>query len=288
MSVIIARHVGGAYCQLGEPASTYPDYPGQYARDPGEGFSGSSRAYFTTYPSTTPDELVNLIRFKGVIGTGLSGQVYVGSTGGQYNGTVETGSPPSPIGGSPFYQDDRTGTASAYTGIVRPRWYTETAYDLQAQAATTGFTPQGIPPGSQFNYALPGIAGASTNYSVSYETGYCPHDPSVGGGSTYNYDAEFSLIVNLDEVCCWNEGAEIDLEVDVGQTDFTTTYVPSVYGVHDFTLGSPSLHSTLSHTLTIDPSMEGAFTVPYIFAIPKVSGYFTYVNDVRIVAVRAP
>ena len=110
----------------------------------------------------------------------------------------------------------------------------------------------------------------------------------MGGGSTYNYDAEFSLIVNLDEVCCWNEGAEIDLEVDVGQTDFTTTYVPGVYGVHDFTLGSPSLHSTLSHTLTIDPSMEGAFTVPYIFAIPKVSGYFTYVNDVRIVAVRAP
>ena len=288
MSVILGRHVGGAYCQLGDPALTYPYYPGLYARATGEGFSGSSSAYFTTYPSTTPDELVSLIRYKGGAVNGLSGQVYVGSTGGQYNGTVETGSPPSPIGGSPFYQDDRTGTASAYTGIVRPRWYTETAFDLQAQAATTGFTPQGIPPGCQFNYAAPGVAGASTNYSVSYDTGYCPHDPTMGGGSTYNYDAEFSLIVNLDEVCCWNDGAEIDLEVDIGQTDFTTTYVSGVYGVHDFTLGSPSLHSTLSHTLTIDPTMEGTFTVPYIFAIPKASGYFTYVNDVRIVAVRAP
>ncbi|CAB4192531.1 hypothetical protein UFOVP1233_44 [uncultured Caudovirales phage] len=288
MSVILGRHVGAAYCQLGDPALTYPDYPGQYARATGQGFFGSSSAYFTTYPSTTPDELVSLIRYKGGYANGLSGQVYVGSTGGQYNGTVETGSPPSPIGGSPFYQDDRTGTASAYTGIVRPRWYTETAFDLQAQAATTGFTPQGIPPGCQFNYAAPGVAGATTNFSVSYETGYCPHDPTMGGGSTYNYDAEFSLIVNLDEVCCWNEGAEIDLEVDIGQTDFTTTYVSGVYGVHDITLGSHSLHSTLSHTLTIDPTMEGTFTVPYIFAIPKASGYFTYVNDVRIVAVRAP
>lgn len=288
MSVILSRHVGGAYCQLGDPALAYPYYPGELARDPGEGISTSSLSYFTTYPSTTPDELVNLIRYSGNSSNGLSGQVYVDSTGGQYNGTVETGSPPSPIAGSPFYQDDRTGTASGFVSNVRPRWYNETAYNLEAQAATVNFTPQGIPPWSQFNYAGPGITGATTNKSISYETGFCAHDPSVGGGSTYNYDAEFSLIVNLDEVCCWNDGAEIDLEVDIGKTDFTTSYVPMVYGVHNITLGTPSFHSTLSHTLTIDPTMEGAFIVTYIFAIPRLSGFFTYVNDVRIVAVRAP
>jgi len=287
MGVILQRHVGAAYCQLADTTLYYPYYPGEAPRPDGFGYSTSSYNAFTTYPSTTPDELVSLIRYVGGAGP-VSGQIFIGSTGGQFNGTVETGSPPSSISGSPFYEDNRTGSASCWAGTMGPRWTSETPYMLAAEAATTGFTPQGIPPGCQFNYAAPGIAGASCNFSVSYDSGYCAHDPSVGGGSTYTYDAEFSLIANLDEVCCWNEGAEIDFEVEIYQTDFTTTYVSGVYGVHDITIGSPSLHSTLSYTLTIDPTMAGAFTVDHIFAIPRATGYFTYVNDFKIVAVRAP
>jgi hypothetical protein len=158
---------------------------------------------------------------------------------------------------------------------------------LQTYPASANFTPQGLTTTLKFNYAYPGISEIA-RFGVSYDTGVIPNDPADGGDSHFDQEGEFMVLANADEVCCWNEGAEIELNVDVWQIDFTPTAVAGSPGVFDYTLGSASFHSTLTHTVTIDSSWEDPYNRVHTFTIPKVTGYFTFVNDFYITAVTAP
>ena len=140
----------------------------------------------------------------------------------------------------------------------------------------------------QFNYAYPGI-GDLAREGVSFDTGTLPNDVADGGSSSFDQEAEFKVLVQATKVCCWNEGAEIELNLEVWQIDFTATAVAGSPGVFDYTLGTASYHSTLTETLTIDSSWESpTFVVIHTFTIPKVVGHFTFVNDCYISSVTAP
>jgi hypothetical protein len=158
---------------------------------------------------------------------------------------------------------------------------------LQTYPATEAFTPQGLTSVMRFNYAYPGL-GDPAREGVSYDTGVISNDPADGGTSQFEQEAEYMVLANATEVCCWNEGAEIELNVDVWQIDFNTTAVAGSPGVFDFTLGSASYHSTLTHTVTIDSSWADPYNRVHTFTIPKVTGYFTFVNDFYVTAVTSP
>lgn len=285
MSVILFRHSVGLICQLGDGTLTGPTYyPGVFPRPPNIYASSGSYVAYDLYPSTTPDQICKVIREYGYEGT-----VLTGPSGYQVTVNVSAGFPPSPIAGSPFTADERVPAPFGPYYNIYPRWIGETAWDFNAYPASAGFTPQGIAPGSQFNYAIPG-AGISARFGVSYDTGIIPNDPAVGGDSHFDQQGEFLVLGVFGDsgVCCWNEGTEIELNVDIWQIDFTPTPVAMSPGVFDFTTGTPSFHSTLTHTVTIDSSWENFANRVHTFSIPKVVGHFTYVNDFYVSAITAP
>lgn len=286
MSVILGRHQPAVLCRLGDGTLVAPSYPGANERPDNDYFSSSSVIALDNYPSTTPDELVSLIR-PSVAAANVKGiRILTGPCGYIFNGFVSAGFPPSPITGSPFTDDTRTNTPFS---DIFPRWTGETAWDLQTYPATANFTPQGITSPSVLNYGVPGIPDQA-RYGVSYNTGTIANDPSVGGDSNYEALAEFKVLAKADEVCCWNEGATLELNVDVWKIDFTATYQSGNAGYFDFTLGSSSYDYTLTQTVTVDPSWESATFVPIAtFTITQPSvGYFYFVNDFYISAVNAP
>lgn len=286
MSVFLNRHQAGLLCALGDGSLVAPYYPGQYKRDSGWQVYLNNHVAYASYPSTTPDPIVKLIRgpFSNSWG-GFEVQVSTVAASYVYNGSVTAGFPPSPITGSPFYY-------SSYTvadGIF-PRWTSETAWDLNAFPASESFTGQGITAGSYFypgtNYSL--ISG-SASFSVSFDTGVLPNDASVGGDSSYDQEVQYEVYGSADEVCCWNDGAQIELNLVIYKIDFTTTAQVGNAGYFDITTGSASYHTTLTHTVTVDPSWLGAFQyVVHTFTIPKVVGHFTFVNDFYVSAITAP
>lgn len=294
MSVILNRHVGDVFCLLGDPTLTSSGYyPGIYTRPDGTAFSGGSKAYYTTYPTTSPDQIVRLIRPPTVFSGFPGAQVVTGSSGGLYYGTLTTGFPPTPFPGSPFFQDDRTGGALISGTSIYPRWSSETTYDLNTYPDTLSFTQQGIPTGCQFLYSANGLTGSSSALSMSYDSGPCANDPIYGGDATYAYQGNFSVLAYAAEVCCWNEGAQLELNLEIYAQDFTTSYVSGTFGNHDITLsGSPYYHSTLTQTVTIDASWMtqdiGIYHRIHVFDIPQVTGSFTFVNDFYISSVTAP
>jgi hypothetical protein len=75
---------------------------------------------------------------------------------------------------------------------------------------------------------------------------------------------------------------------EAGYEGFNTTAVAGSPGVFDYTLGTSSFHSTLTHTVTIDSSWTGLYNRVHTFAIPKVVGHFTFINDFYISSVTAP
>jgi hypothetical protein len=294
MSVVLNRVDAAAFCLLGDPALTSPYYPGLYERPNGSYiYSSASFDLFRTYPTTSPSHIVKLIRISGTALGSHYCRLVTGSSGGLYNGTVTQGFPPMPISGSPFYQDDRSGGAIISATDIFPRWVSETPYDLNTFPATANFTPQGIPTGCQFNYLANGLSGSTASMSVSYDSGVCANDPIFGGDSTYEYQANFSVLVYATDVCCWNKDVQLELNLEIYAQDFSTTYVSGTYGNHDINMsGSPYYHSTLTQTVTIDEHWMdadiGLFHRIHIFDIPKVNGAFTFANDFYISSVTAP
>lgn len=290
MGVILARHTFGLLCELGDGTLTAPlYYPGQYTRTDNVFGTAGSFVGYDNYPSTTPDQICKVIRQYGnppALG-GNSADVVTGPSGYQVTVNVSAGFPPSPIAGSPFTADERVPAPFGPYATIYPRWTGETAWDFNAYPASGNFTPQGIAPGSQFNYVYPGV-GVAARFGLSYDTGIIPNDPADGGDSHFDQEGEFMVLANATEVCCWNEGTEIELNLEVWQIDFTPTAVAGSPGVFDFTLGTPSYHSTLTHTVTIDSSWTGSYNRIHTFFIPKVTGHFTFVNDFYVSAITAP
>jgi hypothetical protein len=291
MSVILGRHSLASLCQLGDGTLTGTGfYPGVYLRPENTFSTSGSLIGYQDYPSTTPDQICKVIRAEGnppSLG-GRNGTVLTGPSGYQLTVNVSAGFPPSPIAGSPFTADERVPAPFGPYSNIYPRWTGETAWDLQTYPASANFTPQGFSLiALQFNYAYPGLGGPP-RFGVSYDTGILPNDPADGGDSHFDQDGEFMVLANATEVCCWNEGTEIELNVDVWQIDFNTTAVAGSPGVFDFTLGSASFHSTLTHTVTIDSSWTDPYNRVHTFAIPKVVGHFTFINDFYISSVTAP
>lgn len=279
MSVMYQRHQAGLLCTLGDGLLVAPNYPGQFDRGTIGGVNGGNFEAFTNYPATTPDQIVKVIRrlndFPGpIVRVSTSAVRYTG------NGTVTAGAPPSPISGSPFTYSGTTSASNIY-----PRWSGETAWDLNAFPATDSFTAQGIAVGSFFYPAGP--LSAAAYGAVSFETGTMPNDASVGGDSSYDQEAEFDVLGDADEVCCWNEGTEIELNLEVWQIDFTATAQAGNAGYFDITTGTASYYSTLTQTVTIDPSWGPGY-VAHTFTLPKVVGHFTFVNDFYVSAITAP
>jgi hypothetical protein len=290
MSVILGRHALASLCQLGDGTLTAPVYyPGQYLRPSNIGVNGLNVEGYLDYPSTTPDQICKVIRKYGSPPSagGNDGTVLTGPSGYQVTVNVSAGFPPSPIPGSPFTADERVPAPYGPYSTIYPRWTGETAWDFNAFPASANFTPQGLTSIMRFNYAYPGI-GDPARFGVSYDTGIIPNDPADGGDSHFDQQGEFMVLANATEVCCWNEGTEIELNVDIWQIAFTPTAVAGSPGVFDFTLGTPSLHSTLTHTVTIDSSWTNPYNRVHTFNIPKVTGHFTFVNDFWVSAITAP
>lgn len=283
MSVMYQRHRAGLLCALGDGTLVAPYYPGLFARGTTGGVNGGNYEAYTDYPSTTPDQIVKVIRGL-YIWPGPTVQVSTSAVRYTANGNVTAGSPPSPISGSPFTYSGPTFGTNIY-----PRWSTETAWDLKSFLATESFTTQGIGP---FSFFYPGGIGplnAVAYGAVSFDTGVLANDVSVGGDSSYDQEAEFDVIGYADEVCCWNEGTEIELNLEVWQIDFTATPQVGNPGYFDITTGTASYYATLTQTVTVDSSWEAAFAnVVHTFTIPKVTGHFTFVNDFYVSSVTAP
>ena len=291
MSVILARHSLASLGQLGDGTLTAPlYYPGQYLRlsNVAVGVGNNVEGYLD-YPSTTPDQICKVIRQYGnpPFAGGYDGTVLTGPAGYQVTVNVSAGFPPAPIPGSPFTADERVPAPFGPYSTIYPRWTGETAWDFNAYPASANFTPQGLTTSFRFNYAYPGI-GEIARFGVSYDTGIIPNDPADGGDSHFDQDGEFMVLAWATEVCCWNEGTEIELNVDVWQIDFNTTAVAGSPGVFDYTLGTSSFHSTLTHTVTIDSSWTDPYNRVHTFTIPKVVGHFTFVNDFYISSVTGP
>lgn len=282
MSVMYQRHQAGLLCALGDGLLIAPYYPGLFIRTTQGGVNGGNYEAYTDYPATTPDPIAKVIRGSNSW-PGPSVQVSTSAVRYTGNGNVSSGFPPSPITGSPFtYSGPVAGTN------IFPRWTSETAWDLNAFPASDSFTAQGITAGGIFfpSGSSP-LSSGPASPAVSFETGVLPNDLSVGGDSSYDQQAEFDVIGDATEVCCWNEGTEIELTLVIYKIDFTATAQVGNAGYFDITTGTASSHTTLTQTVTIDPSW-GPGHVVHTFTIPKVAGHFTFVNDFYVSAITAP
>lgn len=282
MSVILGQHGFGLFCTLGDESLVYPSYPGESFRPSNGWFSAESSIAYDLYPTTTPDNICRIIRHGNHANTLLVSNQ--GSTG---NGTVTAGFPPSPISGSPFTYASPRGNR----GQIYPRWVAETAWDLKAFASTSAFTPQGIAP-TDFFYPYGNAPFVSlANDGFSYDTGVLANDATVGGDSIYDQEADWEVLVSSDKVCCWNDGTQIELNLDVWKIDFTATPQPFNAGYFDVTTGTATAHTTMTHTVTVDPSWQNPLTGSlnvHTFKLPKVVGHFTFVNDFWVSAITAP
>jgi hypothetical protein len=282
MSVILNLHGFGLFCTLGDGTLVAPYYPGQYERDGYVPVGSGNHAAYADYPTTTPDNICRIIR-NGSHGNNLS----VSNQGSTANGVVTAGFPASPISGSPFTYASPRGDR----GTIYPRWTGETAWDLKAFAATAAFTPQGIATTDIFYPFGNAPFNSMANDGFSYETGIMANDATVGGDSSYDQEADWEVLVYSDKVCCWNDGAQIELNLDVWKIDFTAIPQPFNAGYFDVTTGSSSYHTTMTQTVTVDPSWEtpaGGFVSVHTFKLPKVVGHFTFVNDFYVSSVTAP
>ena len=288
MSVILNRHTFGVFCELGNPNLTDPYYPGAGQRPHKVYGEPGSVIGYDNYPATTPDNIVKLIRteFSGIPDASQRGEyTYLEAVvgGATFNGNVTAGFPPAAISGSPF----NSYKSPAGAGIF-PRWVNETAWDLKAFPGTYAFTPQGLTPAQYIYWGVSGVADQAGG-GVSFDTGVLSNDPSDGGETTYTADAQFNVQAVSTSVCCWNEGAEIELNLEVWMIDYIPTAVAGLPGFFTYELGTPSYYATLTYTVVTDPSWATSpGLVVHTFTIPKVVGHFTFVNDFYVSSVTAP
>lgn len=284
---ILSKRVGLPLCFLGDLTSTPPGVGITSYRVINNAF-GQNRIYGDDYPSTMPDEIMRKVRaYNGVsYCPGPAPRVYGVLIGGIMNNTVTTGFPPSPIPGSPFYSDDRGGG----TGVIYPRWTGETAYNWDTTGAGYFFTPADWPDTSStfdFSNGLTGPGGKSI--AMSYNTGPQPNDPMFGGDSNYTYQSFVRVFVDAPEPGCWNDGAQLEINLDIWKVDQTLTYLTGTYGAHSFIYGTPAFDQTVTHTITLDST--SCIGSPYHVVdllIPDSLGYLTYLDDFYITSVTAP
>lgn len=284
MSVILGRHGVATVCQLGDGTLTDPYFPGSAVRPDNYAYSSTSTVGFENYPTTTTENLTKVIRTNS--GGVKAGTIYAGPCGSVAKAYVTAGFPPNPIPGNPFTNDTRA--ATPYSRIY-PRWTGETAWDLQLYPATETFTPQGILNPGVLSYLSP-VIGTPALYGVSLDSNALANDPFQGGISRYTLEAYWRIFAYATEVCCWNEGYQIDVNLDIWKVDLTATYQSGTYGYHDFTLGTPTYDSTITRTVTVDSSWSSGVpvTIGADIVLPLYAGYFTFVNDFYISDVRAP
>lgn len=286
---ILRKRIGLPFCVLGDLSSTPPGF-GSSSFRPIVDASGQNREYGQDYPSTTPEQIMRKVRgYNGVSNCpGPAPKLYGVLTGGVMTNQVSSGFPPSPIAGSPFSADDR----GLGTSIIYPRWTGETAYNWDTSGAGYLFTPDDWPDTtSAFDY-LNGLTDTTNGKSIamSYATGFQPNDPSIGGDTAYQYDSYISIYMDATEASCWNDGAQIEINLDIWKVDLTLTYVSGTYGQHTFTYGTRSYDSTLTQTVTLDATnCSGAPYKITDWIIPVgTAGYLTYLDDFYITSVTAP
>lgn len=284
MSVILGRHKAACLCQFGDPTT---DYPGLYLRPDNFYIQVGAYTYsyvaFDNYPSTSPSEVITIIRRPDNSANPSTVTIVTGPAGSVDQADVTAYSPPSPISGSPFIDDYRSASLEA---SIFPRWTGETAWDLQSYSTTDAFTPAGLTT-NYLDYNYPVMPDAA-RYGISYLSGYLPNDPTIGGYTLYQKQAQFKVFANADKVCCWNEGAQIVLNLEVWKIEVSATYVSGTVGKHTYTLGTASYETTLTCTVTVDPTFEGPGVHVATLQIPQVSGHFTWVNDVYVSSITGP
>lgn len=285
---ILRKRIGLPFCALGDLSSTPPGFGSTSFRpivDP----SGQNREYGLDYPSTTPDQIMRKARgYNGVNNCpGPISKIYGVLIGGVMSNQVSTGFPPSPIAGSPFTADDR----GLGTGVIFPRWTSETAYAWDTSGAGYFFTPDDWPDTSAgFDYNN-GLTDPTNGKSIamSYSTGAQPNDPSFGGDSNYTYQSYVRVFVDSPGAECWNDGAQIVINLDIWKVDLTLAYVVGSYGLHTFTYGTRAFDQTVTHTVTLDAtSCTGSPYQVVDLLIPDTVGYLSYVDDFYITSVTAP
>ena len=285
---ILGKRIGLPLCFLGDLSTTPPGF-GSFSYRPINNASGQNREYGLDYPSTTPDEIMQKVRgFNGVLSCpGPAPRLYGALIGGVMSNSVSSGFPPSPIAGSPFYSDDR-GLGSS---VIYPRWTGETAYAWDTTGAGYFFTPADWPDTSaSFDYNN-GLSDTTNGKSIamSYNTGAQPNDPGVGGDSNYTYQSFVRIFVDAPEPGCWNDGAQIVINLDIWKVDLTLTYVAGTYGYHTFTYGTAAFDQTVTHTVTLDSTTcTGSPYQVVDLLIPDTVGYLSYVDDFYITSVTAP
>ena len=291
MSLILGRHQLALLCELGDGDLVDPFFPGAYARPDGVYGTAGSFIGFGDYPATTPDKICRLIRVPPLSGlNGNYGRIITGPSGFTGTATASIGFPPVADPASPINYDTVVPPPFGPYTDIWPRWVGEASWDLQQFPATANFTPQGIPAGaSYFQYNPSGMLITSASYGVSFDTGVLNNDAAFGGSCTFNQEAKFMVLAESPSgVCCWNDGMSFELNLDVWQIDFTATASTTTPYIFYITLGSESYHPTLTHTVTVNNDWTNSYNRVHDFTIPKVTGYFTFVNDFYITAVTAP
>lgn len=285
---ILRKRIGLPFCVLGDLSTTPPGFGSSSFRtivDP----SGQNREYGLDYPSTTPDQIMRKVRGYGGASNcpGPAPKLYGVLIGGVMSNTVTSGFPPSPVSGSPFNSDDR----GIINDVVYPRWTGETAYNWDTTGAGYLFTPADWPDTSATFDSSNGLTDPTNgkSYAMSYSTGTQPNDPGVGGDSNYTYQSFVRIFVDAPEPGCWNDGAQIDISLDIWKVDLTLAYVSGTYGAHTFTYGTPGFDQTVTHTVTLDStSCTGSPYQVVDLLIPDTVGYLSYVDDFYVTSVTAP
>lgn len=237
-----------------------------------------NKEYFPSYPLTTPDNIV----YK----TKCPHLDFV--TAGCFRGisTVTCSNSLGSLPTSPYIINDTEDEPYQFEKFY-PRWEAETAYDWNNDPITPYY---GVPnqwPSSSCFFSFPSgltdLTFRSTN--LSYDTLSVPNSPEGGGSSHYIYITNFSINTNIFDLDCFNDGAEITINVVIKKSTLTLTPVEGSVGLHTFTYGEEQDHMTITRTITLNQTGENRVES---FQIPTEEGCITWVNDYYISSVVAP
>ena len=272
---IFSKRYGSPLCALGSFKDSGNGM--SYRNDTEIGFG--SKTYFPSYPLTTPDNIVYKTKCQHLD--------FV--TAGCFRGisTVTCSNSLGPLPSSPYIINDTEDAPYQFQEFY-PRWVAETAYDWNNDANPPYY---GVPsqwPSSSCFFGFPSgltdLTYRSTN--LSYDTGSVPNSSESGGSSHYIYTTNFSINTNIIDLACFNDGAEITINVVIKKSTLSLTPVEgSSIGFHTFTYGPDQDHITIARTITINQTGENRVES---FQVPTVEGCVTWVNDYYITSVVAP
>lgn len=271
---IFSRRYGSALCILG----SFNDSGNGMTPRIDNSFGLNNKTYHFSYPFTTPDNIVSKTKCEHLD--------FI--TAGCFRGisTVSCSNSSGPLEGSPYTINDTEDAPFQFQEFY-PRWVAETAYNWNNGPSFPFYgVPSQWPPSSCF-FAYPsGLTDfqfRSTN--LSYDTGSVPNSPEGGGSSHYIYTTNFSINTNILDLDCFNDGAEITINVVINKSTLSLTPVEGSVGLHTFTYGEDQYHSTITRTITINQTGNNRVQS---FQIPTVEGCITWVNDYYITSVVSP